>query len=220
MAWRQPEHLETAGSAVPLKEPFNSISHMVGAGLAILAFPLLIFDATGALAIVSAAIYATSLVAVFAMSAIFHGVTHAKASAWLFRLDQAMIYLLIAGTYTPLALLIVGGSFGWTLFAAQWAMAIAGCSVLLTVHRTPPWIHQAAYILLGWTAVLALPQLVGLPILATALVLGGGVAYTGGATLYWRDRAGTWAIGDHGIWHLLVLAGAMMHLGFMLAYVL
>lgn len=205
---------------MPLKEPFNSISHMVGGGLAIAALPLLLLDAAGQLAIVSAAIYGTSLIAVFTMSAIFHGVTHKGASAWLFRLDQAMIYLLIAGTYTPLALLVVGGAFGWTLFAIQWAMAIAGCSILLTVHRTPPWIHQAAYILLGWTAVLALPQLIGLPILATALVLGGGIAYTGGATLYWRDQAGTWSIGDHGIWHLLVLAGAMAHLGFIFAYVL
>lgn len=205
---------------MPLKEPFNSISHMVGGGLAILTLPVLILDASGPLAIVSASVYGAALLAVFAMSAVFHGVTHRGASAWLFRLDQAMIYLLIAGTYTPLALLVVGGPLGWTLFGIQWGMALAGCSVLLTVHRTPPWIHQAAYILLGWTAVLALPQLVGLPALAIILVLGGGIAYTGGATLYWRDRAGTWAIGDHGIWHLLVLAGSMAHLAFMLLYVL
>lgn len=203
-----------------LKEPFNSVSHMVGGGLAILAFPLLVLDADGPLAVVSASVYGVSLVAVFAMSAVFHGVSHGGASAWLFRLDQAMIYFLIAGTYTPLALVVVGGAMGWTLFGIEWAIAAAGAVVLLTVHRTPPWIHQAAYIVLGWAAVLALPNLVGLPLAALALVGGGGLAYTGGATLYWRDRRGTWAIGDHGIWHLLVLAGATAHFLFIVLYVL
>ena len=205
---------------MPLREPFNSISHMVGAGFAIAALPLLVLAAKGPLAVVSASVYGACLLAVFVMSAVFHGVTHRGASAWLFRLDQAAIYLLIAGTYTPLALLMVGGAWGWSLFGVQWGMAVAGVAVLLTVHRTPPWVHQSAYILLGWTALLALPHIHGLPLAALALVVGGGIAYTGGATLYWRDRAGTWAIGDHGLWHLLVLAGSMAHLVFVLVYVL
>ncbi len=203
-----------------LKEPFNSVSHMVGGGLALAALPLLVLDAEGPLAVVSASVYGGCLLLVFAMSAIFHGVSHDGASRWLFRLDQAAIYLLIAGTYTPLALLLVGGAWGWSLFGAQWGLALAGAAVLLTVHRTPPWVHQAAYILLGWTAVLALPRIVGLPAPALALVIGGGVAYTGGATLYWRDRAGTWIVGDHGLWHLCVLAGGLAHLAFILLYVL
>jgi len=205
---------------VALREPFNSVSHMVGAGLALAALPLLLLEARGPLAVVSAAVYGTCLLAVFAMSAVFHGVTHEGASRWLFRLDQAMIYFLIAGTYTPLALLLVGGAWGWSLVGVQWALAIAGATVLLTVHRTPTWVHQAAYIALGWMAVLALPHVHDLPLQALALVIGGGVAYTGGATLYWRDRAGTWAIGDHGLWHLCVLAGALAHLAFVLLYVL
>ena len=203
-----------------LREPFNSVSHMVGAGLALAALPILLLRAHGPLAVVSAALYGTCLLAVFAMSAVFHGVTHAGATRWLFRLDQAMIYFLIAGTYTPLALLLVGGAWGWSLVAVQWGLAVAGATVLLTVHRTPPWVHQAAYIALGWMALLALPHVHRLPLAALALVVGGGVAYTGGATLYWRDRAGTWAIGDHGLWHLLVLAGALAHLAFVLLYVL
>jgi hemolysin III len=203
-----------------LKEPFNAISHMVGGGIAIAVLPLLILDAEGPLAVVSAAIYGASLLAVFTMSSLFHSIPHAGASAWLFRLDQASIYLLIAGTYTPLALLMVGGPWGWSLFGIEWGMAFIGISVLLTLHRTKPWVHQAAYILLGWAAVLALPHVDGLPLPALALVIAGGVAYTGGATLYWRDRAGTWRIGDHGIWHLLVLAGALAHLAFVLLYVL
>jgi hemolysin III len=205
---------------VGLREPFNAISHMAGAGLAAAALPLLVLDAGGALAVVAAAVYGACLLGVFAMSAVFHGVTSPAAVPWLFRVDQAAIYLLIAGTYTPLALLVVGGPLGWTLFGAQWGLALAGAATLLTLHRIPPWVHQAAYIVLGWTALLAWPQLAGLPWGALALVVGGGVAYTGGAALYWRDRAGTWAVGDHGLWHLLVIAGSMAHLAFMLLYVL
>lgn len=203
-----------------LKEPFNAVSHMVGAGLALVALPLLVLDADGPLAIVSASVHGASLLAVFTMSSLFHSIPHPRASAWLFRLDQATIYLLIAGTYTPLALLLVGGPLGWTLFGVEWGLALVGIVVLLVLHRTPPWVHQAAYIVLGWAAVVALPSLDGLPWPALALVFGGGVAYTGGATLYWRDRAGTWAVGDHGLWHLLVLAGALAHVAFMLLYVL
>ncbi len=203
-----------------LKEPFNAISHMVGGGLAVLAFPLLIWVADGWLAIAACIVYGTSLLAVFTTSALFHSIPHKRASAWLFRLDQSAIYMLIAGTYTPLALLLVGGGLGWTLLAIEWSLAIAGITILLTVHKAPQWIHQAAYIFLGWAAVLVLPRLQGLPWMALALIFAGGIAYTGGAVLYWRDRDGTWRIGDHGIWHLLVLGGAAAHVVFVLVYVL
>lgn len=199
-----------------LKEPFNSVSHMVGGGLAIAYLPLLVLDAVagGAMAIVAACIYGFTLVGVFTMSATYHGVTHAKASAWLFRLDQSMIYLLIAGTYTPVALVLVGGPIGWTLFGIQWGLALTGITLLLAVHRTPQWIHQAAYIVLGWAAVLALPKLLALPWYGLGLLFLGGVAYTGGSALYNRDRPDTWRIGDHGVWHLLVIIGAAAHATF------
>lgn len=203
-----------------LKEPFNSISHMVGGGIAMVALPFLVLAAHGTIALVAASVYGGSLVALFTMSALFHAIPHPRASTWLFRLDQSTIYLLIAGTYTPLALVLVKGPWGWSLFGVEWGLAVTGIVLLLTVHRTPPWIHQAAYIALGWAAVLALPHVHGLPWPALALVAGGGIAYTGGAVLYWRDRAGTWLVGDHGLWHLLVLAGALAHLAFVLGYVL
>jgi hemolysin III len=193
---------------------------MVGGGIALLAVPLLVVQADGARAVTSAAIYGASLVVVYTMSVLFHSIHHAGASAWLFRLDQSSIYLLIAGTYTPLAIVLLGGPLGWTLFGIEWGAALLGVITLLVLHRTPPWVHQAAYIALGWAAVLALPSLDGLPLAALALVFGGGIAYTGGAALYWRNRTHTWGVGDHGLWHLLVLAGSLAHLVFVLLYVL
>jgi hemolysin III len=165
-------------------------------------------------------VYGFTLVGVFAMSAMYHSISHPRASPWLFRLDQAMIYLLIAGTYTPVALSLVGGPLGWTMFSLQWGLAITGIVLLLAVHRTPQWIHQSAYIVLGWAAVLALPKLLDLHLIAISLLIFGGVAYTGGSALYNRDRKTTWGIGDHGVWHLLVILGAASHCVFMMLYVL
>ncbi|MHB8634397.1 MAG: PAQR family membrane homeostasis protein TrhA [Thermoplasmatota archaeon] len=203
-----------------LREPFNSVSHMAGAGLAIVAVPFLVARASSPLALFSVALYGLALVAVFTMSAVYHAITHHGAARWLFRLDQATIYLLIAGTYTPVALLVLSGVTGWLLFGVEWALAVTGVVLLLTVHRTPQWIHQAAYIMLGWAAVVALPRLWGFDRFGLALLAAGGLMYTGGSFLYNRDRDDTWGIGDHGLWHLLVLGGAIAHYVFVFAYVL
>lgn len=206
----------------PREEIANSVSHGIGFVAALAALPVLVMGAMdeGASAIVGAAIFGSAVAILYLTSTVYHALPPRRAKHVFRVLDHAAIYLLIAGTYTPLALLMVGGAWGWSLFGVQWGLALIGVAVLLTLHRTPPWIHQAAYILLGWTALLALPHIDGLPLPALFLVVGGGVAYTGGATLYWRDRRGTWAIGDHGLWHLLVLAGALAHLAFVLLYVL
>lgn len=211
-----------AGRLVGIREPFNSVSHMVGGGLAIAAVPILVLMGVhkGALAIVSVSVYGATLVAVFTMSSLYHALTPPRAVQWLFRLDQSTIYLLIAGTYTPVALLLVGGAVGWTLFSIQWGLAITGITLLLTVPRTPQWIHQSAYIALGWAAVLALPNLLRIHPLGIGLLLLGGVAYTGGSYLYNRNRTGNWIIDDHGVWHLLVIVGAAAHVTFTMLYVL
>jgi len=205
---------------VALREPFNAVSHIVGGGLSILAAAVLLLRAHGPLATAATAVYAATLVAVFTMSALYHSVTHAGAGRWLFRLDQSAIYLLIAGTYTPVALVLVGGAWGWGLALGEWALAAIGVTLLLTVHRTPQWIHQAAYIVLGWAAVIALPRLLASPWGGLALLMGGGIVYTLGSLLYNRDRKGTLGLGDHELWHLLVLLGAGLHVAFVLAFVL
>lgn len=204
-----------------IKEPFNSISHMAGGGLAIALLPILVLRAHGALAVTAACLYGASLVTMYALSAIYHAIPHRRAEAWLFRLDQVGIYLLIAGTYTPVALVRVGGTVGWTLFGIEWALAATGIVLCLTVHRTPQIIHQLAYLALGWAAVTALPRLLEIPWQGLALLVGGGVLYTAGAGLYNRNRPRTLGpFGDHELWHLLVLLGSAAHAWFVLGYVL
>lgn len=215
-----------------LKEPFNSVSHMVGGGLAIAGVPYLVAIARGPLAVTSTAVYAASLIAMYALSSIYHAMAlrrevEGKAAkprrrdAWLLRLDRVGIYLLIAGTYTPVALVRIGGAWGWSLFGIEWACAATGIVLTLTVHRMPEVLHQLAFLLLGWAAVTALPGLLQIPWQGLALLLGGGVLYSGGAFLYARDRDRTiGALGDHEVWHLLVLAGSALHFAFVAAYVL
>jgi hemolysin III len=206
---------------VGIKEPFNSISHMAGGGLGLALVPLLVLRAHGALAVTAVSAYGFSLVAMYTMSALYHAIPHPRAEPWLFRLDQVGIYLLIAGTYTPVALVRIGGPTGWTLFGIEWALAVTGIVLCLTVHRTPQLVHQLAYLALGWAAVTALPGLLRIPLAGLALLGGGGVLYTAGSYLYNRNRPKLIGpLGDHEIWHLLVLAGSIAHAVFIVMFVL
>lgn len=204
-----------------LKHPFNSISHIVGGALAAGLMPILVVRASGPLAVAAVTVYGWSLLAMYTLSVLFHSISHERAEAWFFRLDQVGIYLLIAGTYTPVALLLVGGAPGWILFILEWTLGITGIILLLAVHRTPQWVHQTAYIVLGWAAVIMLPDLLAIPVGGFALLLGGGILYTAGSYLYNRNRPRLIGpLGDHEVWHILVIAGSMAHAAFVLGYVL
>jgi hemolysin III len=204
-----------------IKQPFSAVSHMVGGGLAIALLPWLVVAANGPLAVVAATVYGVALIAMFGLSSIYHSVPRRGAEPWLFRLDQVGIYLLIAGTYTPLALVRIGGWAGWTLFGIEWGLAAVGISLCLAVHRTPQWVHQVAYIALGWAAATAIPALLKIPLGGLVLLFGGGCLFSLGSWLYNRDRPRTLGVlGDHEVWHVLVLAGGAMHAAFIVAYVL
>lgn len=203
-----------------IKHPFNSISHMVGGGLALALTPVMAAQANGTLAVAAVSVYGCSLVIMYTLSVMFHAIPHQRAQFWLFRLDQVGIYVLIAGTYTPIALLRFGGAIGWNLFVLEWVLAGAGIVLLLTVPKTPQWVHQTAYIVLGWAAIIGLPSLLRLPGTGLALLVGGGILYTVGAYLNGRHRPRVIGpLGDHEVWHLMVLAGSALHAGFVLAHV-
>jgi hemolysin III len=207
---------------VGIKQPFNAISHMVGGGLSIAATPVLFALADGVLGIVTVALYAFGLISLYTMSTLFHAIPATpRAELWLERLDHVGIYLLIAGTYSPVALLLVGDTLGWVLFVLGWAMAAAGIVLSLTVPLGPKWVHILGYIALGWAAVIAAPVLLQrLDWTGLGLLIGGGVLFTGGSVLYVRDRPRlVGPFGDHEVWHLLVLAASGMHYAFIVGYV-
>ncbi len=211
-----------------LRERFNSISHMAGGGVAVLVLPLLFLRADGGLAFTTIGLYALGLVALYTMSSLYHAIPGPRAEVWLERLDHVAIYLLIAGTYSPVALLLVGGTLGWVLFALVWAVAITGLVLALTVPLGPKWVHILGYTGLGWCAVVAAPVLIArVDAAGLGWLIGGGIVYSVGAFLYVRDRpvlfprlAGFKWLGDHEFWHLMVIAGSAMHFWFLYQYVL
>jgi hemolysin III len=192
-------------------EKFNSISHLVGATLALIGGAVLITVAAmeGDVAkIASYSVYAVSLFLLYLSSTLYHSFP-GRAKPFFRVLDHQAIYLLIAGTYTPIAVVVLKSAGGWWLLGGVWFMAIFGM-VLDAVRRTGPRIGSILlYLAMGWACVLALDSLaVLMPAASLRWLIIGGVFYTSGIVFYVLDSWYPWC---HGIWHLFVLAGSVSH---------
>ena len=159
------------------------------------------------------AIYAISLSALFGTSALYHRVNWKRPNArrWMRRLDHSMIFLLIAGTYTPFALLVLNGTLATAILIAVWAGALAGAIVEMIWIEAPKWVTAIIYLSLGWVAVAAFPELWReLGVGGTMLVAAGGLLYTVGALVYATQRPdpNPAVFGYHEVFHLLVIVAA------------
>jgi len=201
-------------------ERFNSITHLVGAALALAGLVVLVVFASfkgDVWKIVSFSIYGTTLFLLYTLSTLYHSL-RGRAKQIFQKLDHIAIYLLIAGSYTPLTLVTLHGAWGWTLFGIIWALAIVGI-VVDSLHREGARnIQMVIYLLMGWLIVVAMyPLTRALPNGGLGLLVLGGVFYTGGIVFYVIDDRMKHA---HGIWHLFVLVGSASHYLAMLFYVL
>lgn len=198
------------------EEIANALSHGLGALLALPAGVLLIRQAVangGRLALVCLSVYAASLFLLYAVSALYHGLSNLRAKVLLQVMDHCTIFLLIFGTELPILLLVIGGPLGWTLTAISGVCALTGVALnsrdLARWHKLSLWLYLA----MGWMVVLILPALVrALPLAGLLLLFGGGVAYSAGVWFYRR----TAQLYLHFVWHLLVLLGSALH--FLLIY--
>ena len=201
-------------------ERFNSISHLVGAALALAGLVVLVVFASlqGDLwKIASFSVYGTTLFLLYTLSTLYHSL-RGRAKDLFRKLDHIAIYLLIAGSYTPLTLVTLRGAWGWTLFSIIWGLAIVGIIVDSLHKKGSRAIQMVIYLLMGWLIVVAMYPLVqALPVGAVVLLALGGVFYTSGIIFYVIDKRMKHA---HGIWHLFVLAGSISHFLVMLLYVL
>lgn len=195
------------------KPRLRGVSHqwacVVFVGLA----ALLIALASGARELVGAATFAGALVAMFGTSAVYHRVNWRSLAArmWLRRLDHAMIFVLIAGTYTPFALLALEGAWSWSILSVVWAGALGAIGIGLVWVGAPKWLSAALGILLGWLGIVVLPQLVDAIGLLGTLLLGlGGGLYTFGAVVYARRRPDPVpaVFGYHELFHACVICAA------------
>ncbi len=192
-------------------ERFNSISHLVGASLALVGGAVLVTMAAmeGEVdRIVSFSVYAATLFILYFSSTLYHSFP-GKAKMIFRVIDHQAIYLLIAGTYTPIAVVALRSAGGWWLLGGVWAMAIFGM-VLDAVRRTGPRIGSVVlYLAMGWFGVMAMDSLtILMPPASLVWLFVGGVFYTSGIIFFVLDSWYPWC---HGVWHLFVLAGSVSH---------
>ena len=214
-----------ADAHVDPTERFSFLSHAGGALAAVAGLVVLVQRAHGVLAITSSVVYGASLVLLLTASSLHHAI-HPRSAAGhrtFHLLDHLSIFGLIAGTYTPVTLLRFTPGWAWSIFGVIWALAIGGTLVRILWRAAPRWLYTSIYVVMGWTAVVAIvPLLHAFAARALLLMLGGGLAYTVGAVIYARRRPDPWPrwLGFHGLWHVFVLAGAGLHFWFVAQYVL
>jgi hemolysin III len=210
--------LQTPAAAVPDdrgKPRLRGVFHQHAFFVSLASGTLLVVLATTTRASVAAAIYAASVSALFGVSALYHRITWTTtARRRMRRLDHAMIFLLIAGTYTPVGLLVLHGTLATVVLAVVWGGAVGGIVLELAWTRAPRWLGGTVYLALGWVAVVAMPQLFArLGVAGGLLIVAGGLAYTAGAAIYALRRPDPVpaVFGYHEVFHLLVIAGVAAH---------
>lgn len=212
-----------------IKDPGSAITHFIGMMMAIFAaVPLLIKAANepSRLYIISLTIYALSLILLYAASTTYHTFDISqKVNTVLKKIDHMMISVLIAGSYTPVCLLVLKGRIGITLLAIVWSIAIAGILIKAFWVFCPKWVSSALYIGMGWTCVLAFTQILNsMSPAAFGWLLAGGIIYTAGGIIYalklpiFNNKHKNF--GSHEIFHLFVMGGSACHFVVMYAFLL
>ncbi len=202
------------------EELAHGISHGIGTGLAVLGLVFLLVTAIryGTIwHVVSAAIYGSSLILLYLASTLYHLFSAPNLKRFFQQLDHSMIYILIAGTYTPLTLVTLRGAWGWSLFGLVWGMAISGLTLELLIKKRIQWLSLTIYLGMGWLLVIAIkPLMVSFATGGLILLLTGGLFYSVGIIFYiWKNLSY-----HHAIWHLFVMAGSAAHFLAILLYVM
>jgi hemolysin III len=198
------------------KPRLRGVSHQYAFFVALVLGAVLVLRAHGAAGTAATGIYAAGICGLFGVSAVYHRVTWTspRARAWMRRLDHSMIFVFIAASYTPVAVLVLQGTAATVVLAIVWGGALAGVTLKLVWISAPKWLSAVLYVALGWVALATVPQLwstLGAP--AVAAFAAGGVLYTIGAVVYARGRPDPWprVFGYHEIFHALVIAAAAIH---------
>ncbi len=200
------------------EELANALTHGVGFVASLIGLPVLIvaYMARGdALTVFGVSVFGASLIALYAASTLYHAVSDERAKRVLQIVDHVAIYLLIAGTYTPFTLGVLRGRWGWILFGVVWTLAALGIFFKLVFRVRFPRLSTAFYVAMGWVIVVAIkPLAMALPSAGLALLVAGGLLYTGGVVFYLRDGLRY----NHAVWHLFVLGGSTCHYVAVLRY--
>ncbi|MGB5234194.1 MAG: hemolysin III family protein [Candidatus Macondimonas sp.] len=193
------------------EEIANAITHGIGLLLSIgggISLITLAARHASTREIISAAVFATTLVVMYVASTLYHAIPHPRAKRNLKVFDHCAIFLLIAGTYTPFTIVALKGTLGWSLFGIVWALAVLGIVFKLFFTGKMRLLSTITYVLMGWIAIVAVvPISRALQPAALYWLIGGGIAYTAGTLFYHNQRIPY----SHAIWHVFVLAGSVSH---------
>ena len=203
------------------EEIANAVTHGVAALLSVAGLCVLVAFAASysgsALVVTAVAIFGASMVCLYTASTLYHAIPNIRAKKVLQVLDHAMIYILIAGSYTPFCLVTLKGWVGITLCCAVWAIAIAGVSLQKILLKRSDWINCLLYLVMGWLVVLAIdPLLSALPEGGLWLLVLGGVAYSVGVIFYIWEKLPY----GHAVWHVFVFLGTVLQFFSVLLYVI
>ena len=206
------------------REPFNAYSHLAAALAAVIGTGFILLSASGNLwRQLSLLVYGLSLTLMFSASGTYHMANAGPVGMLRLRkFDHSAIYLLIAGSYTPICLYYFSGFFQWGLLAIVWLIALVGITVKLFVINAPRWVTAGIYILMGWLCVIAVPQmLTRMPGPALAWLTGGGILYTLGAVVYMLKKPDWFpgVFGFHELWHIFVILGSLSQFIVVAAYI-
>lgn len=190
------------------EEWMNSLSHGAGFVAAIVGLVFMVLRADTAVSITASSIYGATLILMFLSSTVYHAITHQKAKGIFKVFDHSAIYLLIAGTYTPLTLVAIGGWLGITVTAVIWTLAIAGVTFKIVAGQRFPKVSVMTYLLMGWFAVgLIYPLYMAMEGAGLWLIVAGGLCFSIGVLFYVAKKVKY----THAIWHLFVIGGCVCH---------
>jgi hemolysin III len=218
--------LSRDGSIHVTDERISTISHLAAACFALVGTALLVAQAAtqgDPWKVVGLAIFGAGMLVLFSASALHHGIDGSPRTNQVLRtLDYAAVFTLIAGTVTPLVLVLFRNTFGWAVLGAVWVIAIAGIVVRSVFPQLPKYVTSTLYIVLGWIPVLLVFSGIALPFGAYALLALGGLAYSVGFVIFVAERPNPVPgfFGFHEIWHILVVLAALLHYLLMYFYVL
>lgn len=214
------------GSIHVTDERFNTASHLVAACFALVGALLLIVQAAvqgDPWKVVGLSVYAASVLLLFTASTLHHGIDAGpRVNEALRTLDYDSVFLLIAGSVTPLVLVLFRTPFGWAILGGVWAIALVGIVLRSVWRRLPKYVTNTLYIALGWVSALLVVEMSALPPAALVLLAAGGLVYSGGFVVYVLERPNPrpGVFGFHEVWHVLVIVAALLHYLMIYAYVL
>ncbi len=207
-----------------LREPVNGLTHLIAAGIAVMGLIVLLTISWGDTGkVISLTIYGSSMIVLFLASGIYHSINaDPDTMLKLRKFDHSAIYLLIAGTYTPICYNMLDGFWKWGMLAIIWSLALVGIIIKMFFIDAPRWITAGVYVIMGWLCIIGVKELlVALPLGALIWMTVGGIIYTLGAVVYITKSMDfiPGVFGFHEVWHIFVILGALAHFIAIAAYI-